>query len=245
LIRQLESELEKARSAQRAELTPEEKKSTALEIYNLYLDVENSKSVASDKMLKLLGQLPDLGTDGASVFLRLYKENQGKEDKSQERLNALSLALTIGGPDVATFVNELLNQPDLPELDRENLLSTLGGLDGSFFNMARLPVRDAELGQTGFKLIQSKDPSERLGGVGLLGGLRTPQAVMGLQQTLETDSDLHVRVAAVRALGASGGRDTFVYLQAYYERNLPVLIQNRQTSLLDALSTVITELAEK
>ena len=167
-----------------------------------------------EQLLEMLGRLGDLGEEEAAYFVQQYLASKGKGGSAVEREAALMLAVLSGGEYVADFLSDFLTDPTTPRADRIRFLQNIGNPMEPAYSMDRIPM-DGALAVTAYDLLESRNSLERKGAASLLGGLDTPQSRATLEQVVENERDLRVRIAAIRSLGRVGDLSTKEFLQRF------------------------------
>lgn len=244
-VMELEADLRALQPLARKSPETESSRDFAEHVFEDYLELDSSRSKNPDpdKFRGLLGRLGRLDDKSSEYFIERYRKAKQTEDGQHEKAIALELALASGGPRTAEFVNILLNDPTLEPIFRENLLSEISGMSGSFFSIKRLPVSPG-LESTAMTLVRSEKPEERRGAAGLLGGVRNEIARTELRRLVEQDSDLRVKAAAALSLGHVGDVATRTYLETLWASNSPSFAGEEGSKVRGAIETALKELSE-
>ena len=174
----------------------------ALRLYELTVSsISGSYDYDSDEALEGLCNMHRLNEHVAGALIERYMNGiRGNRDE----LFAVEYVLVCGGPSVAAFLNDRLNDPTASPLERKRILMALDTAKG-WYPSAKIPI-DGTLAGTANRLLESNDPLERKAGVTLLGGFK--ESVEGtafrLKTVMENDEDVLVRCAAIRSIGRLG-----------------------------------------
>lgn len=191
----------------------EEKRAAAKKVYDDVLGLDDDAE-DGDALMEMLGRLGDLGEEEAAYFMEQYLANLGKSGSPKEREAALMLAILSGGPRVADFLSDLLNDPGMPRADRVRLLMSIGSPRQPVYSMDRIPVTSS-LAQTAFGMVDSSKPVERRGGAAMLGGLNSSASRYSLEALVQNDRDFRVRIAAIQSLGRVGDQGSKYFLMNF------------------------------
>ena len=166
--------------------------------------------------MQMMARLDELGPENATYFIQYYRDARGSSDSQGmdewAMEDALQLVLCCGGPEATSLLVTELKRKD------ENLIANsvvMQALDASN-NPSRFYAKlesSGELTEIGFALSKSGNARERAVSCTLLSASQTQEARIGLRAMASNDSEVSVRVAAIRGVARNATSEDFEYLQ--------------------------------
>jgi len=215
--RRLEEEIREWEGKLAATAVPSDQRKLAEEVLKRFSAMESGRFDMT-QLADLQSLIAKLKEESGLYFLERYRSPESTES---ERLRALMLLLTAGGPSARDFLLEWLrNTGDDPDAWRNVETTLMSGMKSTNPEAPRMmgmfgsvPI-EGEVEAEAVRRTSSADAMERKLGASILGWSKDPAVHAKLDSLMRNDGDLGVRAAAIQSLEPYGDRAMLEYLRS-------------------------------